>query len=91
MFAHCSWSPWQVQIRLQIAPGRTHIQVTDDGKESSQQKPAWSKADALYFLEWIDGLEAKFISGDRVPRPGLCAHVKGQLDAARAVYRKMAG
>lgn len=46
-----------------------------------------SKEDATYFLEWIDRLEAKFTTGDRVPGPELRAHVKRQLDAARAVYR----
>ena len=51
---------------------------------------ASSKEDATYFLEWIDRLEAKFTTGDRVPTPELRAHVKGQLDAARAVYRKAA-
>jgi hypothetical protein len=49
---------------------------------------ASSKADAAYFLEWIDRLEARFTAGDRVPGPELRASVKGQLDAARAVYRK---
>jgi hypothetical protein len=51
---------------------------------------ASSKVDAAYFLEWIDRLEARFTTGDRVPRPELRAYVKGQLDAARAVYRKAA-
>ena len=51
-------------------------------------QPASSRADAAYFLEWIDRLEERFASGDRVPSPQMRAHVKGQLDAARAVYRK---
>ena len=51
---------------------------------------ASSKVDATYFLEWIDRLEAKFTADDRVPSPDLRAHVKGQLDKARAVYRKAA-
>jgi len=51
-------------------------------------KPASSKADAAYFLEWIDRLEAKFTADDRVPNAEFRAHVKRQLDAARAVYRK---
>lgn len=46
-----------------------------------------SKEDAAYFLEWIDRLEARFVSRDRAPSPELRAHVKRQLDAARAVYR----
>lgn len=55
------------------------------------RKPASSKEDAAYFLEWIDRLEAKFLSRDRAPSAELRAHVKRQLDAARAVYRKAAG
>jgi hypothetical protein len=51
---------------------------------------ASSSVDAAYFLEWIDRLEAKFTAADRVPSPELRAYVKGQLDAARAVYRKAA-
>ena len=51
-------------------------------------QPASSREDAAYFLEWIDRLEERFASGDRVPSPQMRAHVKGQLDAARAVYRK---
>ena len=47
-----------------------------------------SKEDATYFLEWIDRLETKFTADDRAPSPELRAHVKRQLDAARAVYRK---
>lgn len=53
-------------------------------------KRASSKEDAAYFLEWIDRLEAKFTAGDRVPSSEMRAHVKAQLDAARAVYRKAA-
>ena len=49
---------------------------------------ASSREDAAYFLEWIDRLDERFASGDRVPSPQMRAHVKGQLDAARAVYRK---
>jgi hypothetical protein len=53
-------------------------------------KPASSKEDAAYFLEWIDRLEAQFTLRDRVPSAEHRAHVKRQLDAARAVYRKAA-
>jgi len=53
-------------------------------------KPASSKEDSAYFLEWIDRLEAKFTSRDRVPSAELRAHVKRQLNAARAVYRRAA-
>jgi len=53
-------------------------------------QPAHSKADAEYFLAWIDRLEAQLKKRDRVPSAELKKHVEGQLDAARAVYRKMA-
>jgi hypothetical protein len=53
-------------------------------------KPAGSKADAEYFLAWIDRLEAQLKKRDRVPSDGLKKHVDDQLDAARDVYRKIA-
>ena len=51
--------------------------------------PFDSRADAEYFLAWIDRLEADVRKRDRVPA-GL-DHVKLQIDAARAVYRRLAG
>jgi hypothetical protein len=51
-------------------------------------QPISSPEDAAYFLQWIDRLEEKFASGDRVPSPQMRAHVREQLDRARAVYRK---
>jgi Tol biopolymer transport system component len=51
-------------------------------------RPTSSADDAAYFLEWIDRLEERFSKGDRVPSPQTRAHVKEQLDRARAVYRK---
>jgi TolB protein len=53
-------------------------------------KPASSRDDAAYFLEWIDRLEQRFTSRERAPSAELRAHVKQQLDAARAEYRKRA-
>ena len=50
--------------------------------------PLEARADAEYFLKWIDRLEADVTRRDRVPT-GL-DHVKMQFDAARAVYRKLA-
>lgn len=52
-------------------------------------KPAASRADAEYFLAWIDRLEAQLRKRDRVPGAGLKAHVESQLSAARDVYRKV--
>jgi TolB protein len=52
-------------------------------------KPLSAQADARYFLEWIDRLAAAVQERDRIPsrrKP----HVQAQLDAARAVYRKLA-
>ena len=52
-------------------------------------KPAASKADAEYFLAWIDRLEAQLRKRDRVPE-ALKKHVDAQLQAAREVYRAIA-
>jgi hypothetical protein len=52
--------------------------------------PAGSKADAEYFLAWIDRLEAQLKKRDRVPSEELTKHVADQLNAARAVYRAIA-
>jgi hypothetical protein len=48
-----------------------------------------SREDAEYFLKWIDRLEAQLKARDRVPTPAQRAHVEGQLEAARAVYRAL--
>jgi hypothetical protein len=51
-------------------------------------KPASAGDDARYFLEWIDRLAKAVHERDRIPsrrKP----HVQAQLDAARAVYRKL--
>jgi TolB protein len=53
-------------------------------------KPAGSKADAEYFLAWIDRLEAQLRKRDRVPGDALKKHVDDQLNAAREVYRAIA-
>ncbi|PYI83337.1 MAG: hypothetical protein DME26_15120, partial [Verrucomicrobia bacterium] len=49
--------------------------------------PLEARADAEYFLKWIDRLDADVTKRNRVPA-GLRA-VKMQLDAAREVYRKL--
>jgi TolB protein len=48
-----------------------------------------ARADAEYFLAWIDRLDADLQKRDRIP-VGL-EQVKTQLDTARAVYRRLAG
>jgi Tol biopolymer transport system component len=50
--------------------------------------PLDARADAEYFLAWIDRLDADLKRRDRIP-VGL-EHVKTQLDTARAVYRRLA-
>ena len=50
--------------------------------------PFDARADAEYFLAWIDRLDADLKKRDRIP-VGL-QHVKTQFDAARAVYRRLA-
>ncbi|MEW5975729.1 MAG: CehA/McbA family metallohydrolase [Acidobacteriota bacterium] len=52
--------------------------------------PTVSEADALYFLSWIDRLEAKLNERGRVPSPALKSRIERQLNAARDVYRKIA-
>jgi hypothetical protein len=46
-------------------------------------------ADAAYFLEWIDGLAGAVQERNRIPRRHK-SYVQAQLDAARAVDRKLA-
>ncbi len=49
-----------------------------------------SKADAQFFLAWIDKLALEQRSRDRIPNEELRRHVLDQLDAARAVFGKIA-
>ena len=53
-------------------------------------KPPASREDALYFLKWIDRLALAVRLRDRIPSAKLRAHVEGQLEDARNVYRKLA-
>jgi TolB protein len=51
-------------------------------------KPVSARPDAEYFLQWIDRLDSVVQERNRIPghrKP----YVKAQLDAARAVYRKV--
>jgi TolB protein len=52
-------------------------------------KPVSARADAQYFLEWIDRLAGAVQERNRIPNRRK-PHVQAQLDAARAVYRKLA-
>ena len=51
--------------------------------------PLDARADAGYFLAWIDRLDADLKKRDRIPVGR--DQVKAQLDAARAVYRRLSG
>jgi TolB protein len=53
-------------------------------------KPAASRADAEYFLQWIDRISLSLRLRDRIPSAELKRHVENQLEAARAVYTKIA-
>lgn len=53
-------------------------------------QPAGSKADAEYFLKWIDRLSLAIRLRDRIPDPQLRKQVEDQFEAARAVYLKIA-
>ncbi|TXT39720.1 MAG: hypothetical protein FD138_10 [Planctomycetota bacterium] len=52
--------------------------------------PQGSRADAEYFLKWIDRLSLALRLRDRIPNDELRKHVQNQLEAARAVYLKIA-
>lgn len=49
-----------------------------------------SRADALFFLAWIDRLSLAQRERDRIPTEPLRRHVQDQIEAARAVYARMA-
>lgn len=53
-------------------------------------KPQPARADAEFFLKWIDRLDVALRERDRFPTPAAKAHAAAQLDAARAVYSKIA-
>ena len=52
--------------------------------------PARSRADAQFFLKWIDDLALVVRARDRIPDEKLRQHVEAQLDAARTVYGRIA-
>ena len=52
--------------------------------------PARSTADAHFFLQWIDDLDVIIRARDRAPTAELRRHIHSQLDAARAVFAKIA-
>ncbi|HXJ61601.1 MAG TPA: CehA/McbA family metallohydrolase [Verrucomicrobiae bacterium] len=54
-----------------------------------QGHPLESRADAQYFLAWIDRLEADLKKRDRLP--GSVEQVRAQLETARGVYHRLIG
>ncbi|HLF95044.1 MAG TPA: CehA/McbA family metallohydrolase, partial [Planctomycetota bacterium] len=67
--------------RLQVHSSPVYVEVAG--------KSAGSKADAEYFLAWIDRLEAQLKKRDRVPGAELEVRVLNQLHSARTVYRNI--
>jgi dipeptidyl aminopeptidase/acylaminoacyl peptidase len=53
-------------------------------------RPAEARADAQFFLQWIDRLELALRERGRLPGPADRGHVTTQLEAARQVYAKIA-
>lgn len=53
-------------------------------------QPTRSKADALFFLKWIDQVEVLARTRDRVPTEELRRHVLQQIEQARSVYARLA-
>jgi hypothetical protein len=53
-------------------------------------RPPTTRADAQYFIEWINRLEIALRERDRLPTAEQRSHVAAQLEAARAVYAKIA-
>jgi hypothetical protein len=54
-------------------------------------KPVSARDDAEFFLKWIDRLDLALRERNRYLTPTDKAHANAQLDAARAVYLKLAG
>jgi hypothetical protein len=52
--------------------------------------PARSRADARFFLTWIDELAVIVRQRDRVPNAELRLYIQNQLEAARRVYGRIA-
>jgi TolB protein len=53
-------------------------------------RPPAARADAQFFLEWINRLETALRERNRIPGAAEREHVTDQLEAARAVYAKIA-
>eukprot|EP00913_Durusdinium_trenchii_P010929 g10258.t1 len=52
-------------------------------------KPFDARAEAAFFLKWIDRLALAVRVRDRIPSDRLKAHVRDQFEAARVVYRRL--
>jgi TolB protein len=53
-------------------------------------KPVSARSDAQFFLAWIDRLHGAIRQRDRIPSAELKARAESQMEAARAIYRKIA-
>lgn len=60
------------------------IWISIEGKPNSQ-----TPRDAVYFLKWIDRLEADLKERDRIPTERLWGNVKEQLKGARKYYQEL--
>lgn len=76
-------------IAIRVVAGRQQAHSSPIYAEVAG-KPAGSKDDARYFLEWIDRLEAQLRARRRIPSDELSQHVGSQLAAGREVYRRIA-
>jgi hypothetical protein len=54
-------------------------------------RPTEARDDARYFVAWVDRLETALRERGRIPTAEQRAHVAAQLEAARAVYARVAG
>jgi hypothetical protein len=52
--------------------------------------PVRSKADAQFFLKWIEELGVMVRARERTPNAELRQHIENQLDAARTAYARIA-
>ncbi len=60
-----------------------------DGLLKCTGKPAEARADAEYFLAWVDRLAADVNRRDRIPSRSR-AHIEAQIAEARKVYERLA-
>jgi hypothetical protein len=72
-------APYVIRRELSAHTNPIYVELAGDELEA--------KAEAAYFLKWLDRLEADFRARDRVPSESARIRVQRQLDAAREFYR----